>query len=78
MPVVDLTEPAPATLFAQLDTTTVLSRQVAEHGIYPAVDTLDSVSRIMDPIVLVAHYFNEANVQKDPARARDSSLSSFR
>merc|ERR1711942_663715 len=49
VPADDLTDPAPATTFAHLDATTVLSRGIAELGIYPAVDPLDSTSRIMDP-----------------------------
>ncbi len=49
VPADDLTDPAPATAFAHLDATTVLSRQIAELGIYPAVDPLDSTSRILDP-----------------------------
>lgn len=57
VPADDLTDPAPATTFAHLDATTVLSRQIAELGIYPAVDPLDSSSRIMDPhIVGEEHY----------------------
>ena len=57
VPADDLTDPAPATSFAHLDATTVLSRQIAEIGIYPAVDPLDSTSRILDPrIVGDEHY----------------------
>jgi F-type H+-transporting ATPase subunit beta len=57
VPADDLTDPAPATSFAHLDATTVLSRQIAELGIYPAVDPLDSTSRVLDPQVLGhAHY----------------------
>src|SRR5207249_5062938 len=53
----DLTDPAPATAFAHLDATTVLSRSIAEKGIYPAVDPLDSTSRMLDPrIVGDEHY----------------------
>ena len=52
VPADDLTDPAPATTFAHLDATTVLSRAIAELGIYPAVDPLDSTSRIMDPNVI--------------------------
>merc|ERR1719229_2194867 len=52
VPADDLTDPAPATTFAHLDATTVLSRGIAELGIYPAVDPLDSTSRIMDPNVI--------------------------
>jgi len=57
VPADDLTDPAPATTFSHLDGTLVLSRQIAELGIYPAVDPLDSTSRILDPLVLgVEHY----------------------
>ena len=63
MPADDLTDPAPATSFAHLDATTVLSRQIAEIGIYPAVDPLDSTSRILDPIV-EEHYRVAREVQK--------------
>ena len=57
VPADDLTDPAPATTFAHLDATTVLSRQIAELGIYPAVDPLDSTSRMLDPRVIgQAHY----------------------
>ena len=52
MPADDLTDPAPATTFAHLDATTVLSRSIAELGIYPAVDPLDSKSRMLDPRVV--------------------------
>merc|ERR1712183_185855 len=58
VPADDLTDPAPATTFAHLDATTVLSRQVAERGIYPAVDPLDSTSRIMDPNVIGAEHYD--------------------
>jgi len=65
VPADDLTDPAPATTFAHLDATTVLSRQVAERGIYPAVDPLDSTSRIMDPNVIGhEHYGVARDVQK--------------
>merc|ERR1712045_612642 len=61
----DLTDPAPATTFANLDATTVLSRGIAELGIYPAVDPLDSTSRIMDPNVIgLEHYQIARGVQK--------------
>ncbi|MEM1383380.1 MAG: F0F1 ATP synthase subunit beta [Pseudomonadota bacterium] len=64
VPADDLTDPAPATSFAHLDATTVLSRQIAELGIYPAVDPLDSTSRILDPaIVGDAHYEVARQVQ---------------
>ena len=65
MPADDLTDPAPATTFAHLDATTVLSRGIAELGIYPAVDPLDSTSRILDPnIVGQEHYEVARGVQK--------------
>jgi len=65
VPADDLTDPAPATTFAHLDATTVLSRQIAELGIYPAVDPLDSTSRMMDPrIVGDEHYSVARAVQK--------------
>ncbi len=65
VPADDLTDPAPATSFSHLDATTVLSRQIAELGIYPAVDPLDSTSRILDPrVVGDEHYGVARNVQK--------------
>ena len=65
VPADDLTDPAPATSFSHLDATTVLSRQIAELGIYPAVDPLDSTSRILDPrIVGDEHYRVARDVQK--------------
>lgn len=65
VPADDLTDPAPATTFAHLDATTVLSRSIAELGIYPAVDPLDSTSRILDPnIVGEEHYEVARGVQK--------------
>ena len=65
VPADDLTDPAPATSFAHQDATTVLSRQIAELGIYPAVDPLDSTSRILDPrIVGEEHYRVAREVQK--------------
>ena len=64
VPADDLTDPAPATSFSHLDATTVLSRQIAEIGIYPAVDPLDSTSRILDPrVVGDEHYRVARNVQ---------------
>lgn len=56
VPADDLTDPAPATTFAHLDATTVLSRSIAELGIYPAVDPLDSTSRMLDPRILGERY----------------------
>ena len=65
VPADDLTDPAPATSFAHLDATTVLSRQIAELGIYPAVDPLDSTSRSLDPrIVGEEHYTVAREVQR--------------
>jgi F-type H+/Na+-transporting ATPase subunit beta len=65
VPADDLTDPAPATTFSHLDATTVLSRQIAELGIYPAVDPLDSTSRILDPrIVGEEHYRTARDVQR--------------
>ena len=60
VPADDLTDPAPATSFAHLDATTVLSRQIAELGIYPAVDPLDSTSRVLDPKVVGDEHYNVA------------------
>ena len=60
VPADDLTDPAPATAFAHLDATTVLSRQIAELGIYPAVDPLDSTSRILEPGVVGAEHYRVA------------------
>jgi len=65
VPADDLTDPAPATTFAHLDATTVLSRGIAELGIYPAVDPLDSTSRMLSPLSLgEEHYFTARGVQK--------------
>ena len=65
VPADDLTDPAPATTFAHLDATTVLSRQIAELGIYPAVDPLESTSRILDPAVVgEEHYAVAREVQR--------------
>ncbi len=72
VPADDLTDPAPATTFAHLDATTVLSRQIAELGIYPAVDPLDSTSRIMDPrIIGDEHYQVAREVQRILQRYKD-------
>ncbi|MDP2941886.1 MAG: F0F1 ATP synthase subunit beta, partial [Candidatus Omnitrophota bacterium] len=72
VPADDLTDPAPATTFSHLDATTVLSRQISELGIYPAVDPLDSTSRIMDPRILGEEHYNTAqNVQKILQRYKD-------
>merc|ERR1719301_21843 len=65
VPADDLTDPAPATTFAHLDAMTVLSRQIAELGIYPAVDPLGSTSRMLDPAIVGQHHYNIARrVQK--------------
>jgi F-type H+-transporting ATPase subunit beta len=72
VPADDLTDPAPATTFSHLDATTVLSRQIVELGIYPAVDPLDSTSRILDPrVVGEEHYTVARNVQKILQRYKD-------
>jgi F-type H+-transporting ATPase subunit beta len=72
VPADDITDPAPATAFAHLDATTVLSRQIAELGIYPAVDPLSSTSRILDPNILGAeHYATARAVQSILQRYRD-------
>ncbi|WP_448383133.1 F0F1 ATP synthase subunit beta [Desulfosoma sp.] len=72
VPADDLTDPAPATTFAHLDGTVVLSRQIAELGIYPAVDPLDSTSRILDPNVLgQEHYQTARNVQQILQKYKD-------
>ncbi|MBS4028796.1 MAG: F0F1 ATP synthase subunit beta [Ignavibacteriales bacterium] len=65
VPADDLTDPAPATTFSHLDATTVLSRQVAELGIYPAVDPLDSTSRILDPKILGNDHYDTATKVKN-------------
>jgi F-type H+-transporting ATPase subunit beta len=72
VPADDLTDPAPATTFAHLDGTVVLSRQITELGIYPAVDPLDSTSRILDPNVLGAdHYYTSRQVQQILQKYKD-------
>jgi F-type H+-transporting ATPase subunit beta len=72
VPADDLTDPAPATTFSHLDATTVLSRQIAELGIYPAVDPLDSTSRILDPqVVGEEHYRVARETQRILQRYRD-------
>ncbi len=72
VPADDLTDPAPATAFAHLDATTVLSRAISELGIYPAVDPLDSTSRILDPQVLGDEHYNVARgVQQVLQKYRD-------
>ncbi len=72
VPADDLTDPAPATTFAHLDATTVLSRQQVEKGIYPAVDPLDSSSRILDPVILgEEHYTVARRVQETLQRYKE-------
>jgi len=65
VPADDLTDPAPATTFAHLDATTVLSRKIASLGIYPAVDPLDSTSRILDPAIIGEEHYNTAEKVKN-------------
>src|SRR5438046_4883356 len=60
VPADDLTDPSPATTFAHLDATVVLSRQIAELGIYPAVDPLDSISRQLDPLIVGQEHYDVA------------------
>ncbi len=71
VPADDLTDPSPATTFAHLDATVVLSRQIAELGIYPAVDPLDSTSRQLDPLVVGADHY-------DTARAVQGTLQRYK
>merc|ERR1711934_432881 len=71
VPADDLTDPAPATTFAHLDAMTVLSRQIAELGIYPAVDPLDSTSRMLDPAIVGQHHY-------DIARATQKMLQDYK
>jgi F-type H+-transporting ATPase subunit beta len=65
VPADDLTDPAPATTFAHLDATTVLSRKIASLGIYPAVDPLDSTSRILDPEIVGDEHYDCAQRVKE-------------
>jgi F-type H+-transporting ATPase subunit beta len=65
VPADDLTDPAPATSFAHLDATTVLSRAISEKGIYPAVDPLDSSSRILDPLILGQEHYDVARAVQE-------------
>lgn len=69
VPADDLTDPAPATAFSHLDATTVLSRQISELGIYPAVDPLDSTSRILEPGILGAEHYQVASQVKEILQA---------
>jgi len=72
VPADDLTDPAPATTFSHLDSTVVLSRQIAELGIYPAIDPLDSNSRILDPLVIGEEHYNVTReLQKVLQRYKD-------
>jgi F-type H+-transporting ATPase subunit beta len=72
VPADDLTDPAPASVFAHLDATTVLNRKIAEKGIYPAVDPLDSTSRILDPQILGEEHYNVARgVQQTLQKYKD-------
>ena len=72
VPADDLTDPAPATTFAHLDATTVLNRKISEKGIYPAVDPLDSTSRILEPgVVGDEHYAVAREVQRVLQRYKD-------
>ncbi|HBC46374.1 MAG TPA: F0F1 ATP synthase subunit beta, partial [candidate division Zixibacteria bacterium] len=72
VPADDLTDPAPATAFAHLDATTVLSRQIVDLGIYPAVDPLTSTSRILDPLIIGQEHYDVARaVQKVLQRYKD-------
>jgi len=72
VPADDLTDPAPASVFAHLDATTVLNRKIAEKGIYPAVDPLDSTSRLLDPQILgEEHYSVARGVQQTLQKYKD-------
>ncbi len=72
VPADDLTDPAPASVFAHLDATTVLNRAIAEKGIYPAVDPLDSTSRMLDPqIIGEEHYSVARGVQQILQKYKD-------
>jgi F-type H+-transporting ATPase subunit beta len=72
VPADDLTDPAPATAFTHLDATTVLSRDIAAKGIYPAVDPLDSTSRILDPLVVGEEHYRVARaVQQTLQKYKD-------
>ena len=72
VPADDLTDPAPATTFSHLDATTVLSRQIAELGIYPAVDPLESTSRILDPRIVGDEHYNTARQVQEVLQAYKS------
>ena len=72
VPADDLTDPAPATTFSHLDATTVLSRQIAELGLYPAVDPLDSTSRILDPRIVGEEHYRTARIVQETLQAYKS------
>ena len=78
VPADDLTDPSPATTFAHLDATVVLSRQIAELGIYPAVDPLDSTSRQLDPLVVGRDHYDTARACRTPCSATRSCATSSR
>ena len=75
VPADDLTDPSPATTFAHLDATVVLSRQIAELGIYPAVDPLDSTSRQLDPLVVGEEHYNVAQGVRVLQNTKNSKIS---
>ena len=74
MPADDLTDPAPATTFAHLDSTTTLSRAIAELGIYPAVDPLDSTSRMLDARIIGQEHYDTARAVQMLLQVRGLSL----
>ena len=74
VPADDLTDPAPATTFAHLDSTTTLSRAIAELGIYPAVDPLDSTSRMLDARIIGQEHYDTARAVQMLLQVRDLSL----
>ncbi len=74
VPADDLTDPAPATTFAHLDATTVLSRSIAELGIYPAVDPLDSTSRMLDVRIIGQEHYDVARGVQRVLQARPRAL----
>ena len=77
MPADDLTDPAPATSFAHLDATTVLSRSIAEKGIYPAVDPLDSTSRMLDPRIVGEEHYQVARMAAKSQRIVNELFAAF-
>lgn len=77
VPADDLTDPAPATTFTHLDATTVLSRKITELGIYPAVDPLESTSRILDPLIVGQEHYDVAQRVKQICSATRSCKISF-